>query len=99
MRSVARILVRGRKRASSRSGSEKAFGKVLREIRLQSNLSQEQLAEDSDIDRTFVGMLERGLTSPSLRTFLRLSEALRVSPCEMMQRLTQEMKRSKPKRC
>jgi transcriptional regulator with XRE-family HTH domain len=55
---------------------EDAFGEVLRQIRNTRKLSQEALARQTGFDRTFIGMLERGLVSPSLRTLFRLAESL-----------------------
>lgn len=39
---------------------EKAFGKIIRELRLERNLSQEKLSELSGLDRSYVSELERG---------------------------------------
>jgi transcriptional regulator with XRE-family HTH domain len=58
----------------------KAFGAALRELRLKRGLSQEGLALESDLDRTFVSMLERGLRQPSLGTLFALSVVLNVRP-------------------
>ncbi len=58
----------------------KAFGIVLRELRMKANLSQESLANISLLHRTTIGLMERGLRSPSLDTVFRLSEALNISP-------------------
>jgi transcriptional regulator with XRE-family HTH domain len=52
------------------------FGKVLREARTAQGLSQEKLAELSDLDRTFISMIERGKRKPTLDTAHRLSGAL-----------------------
>jgi transcriptional regulator with XRE-family HTH domain len=53
-----------------------AFGLALKEMRMEKGLSQEKLALESYYPRTYVGMLERGLQSPTLRTILRLAETL-----------------------
>jgi transcriptional regulator with XRE-family HTH domain len=52
------------------------FGSVLRELRQQRGLTQETLAELADLDRTYPGMLERGLRTPTLAVILRLAKAL-----------------------
>ena len=42
------------------------FGKVLKDLRLDAGYSQEKLALDCGLDRTFVSMLERGKRQPSI---------------------------------
>ncbi|WP_394217566.1 helix-turn-helix domain-containing protein [Halobacillus trueperi] len=54
------------------------FGQRLKEIRLDKELSQEELAFRSDFDRTYISAIERGLKNPSLITIERLAEALDV---------------------
>ncbi len=70
-----------------RSGPEKAFGIVLREIREEAGLSQLDVYVKFDIDRTHLSAIERGVQSPTLRTIVRLSKAFRVSPTELMRRM------------
>lgn len=47
-------------------------------------MSQEALAESSDLDRTFISMLERGVRQPSLNTIWSLSKALGTTPSEFI---------------
>ena len=54
----------------------KAFGRVLREQRLNMDLSQEALALAADVDRTFVSQMERGIRQPTLTTLFKLAGAL-----------------------
>jgi transcriptional regulator with XRE-family HTH domain len=70
-----------------KSGPEKAFGIVLREIREAAGLSQLDVYIKFGIDRTQLSAIERGVQSPTLRTIIRLSQAFRVSPSEMMRRM------------
>jgi transcriptional regulator with XRE-family HTH domain len=67
------------KRAAHRS-LEIAFGRALRRLRRERGLSQVALAFASGYDRTYIGMLERGQCSPSLRTVFNLSSTLRIRP-------------------
>ena len=76
-----------RKQVQPRSGPEKAFGQVVREIRESRKLSQMDLYMESALDRTFVNAIERGIQSPTLKTIVRLSKVLGVSPSEMMRRM------------
>jgi transcriptional regulator with XRE-family HTH domain len=58
----------------------RAFGRVLRELREQADLSQEQLATMAGLHRTYISILERGKRSPTLDTIAVLARALRRSP-------------------
>jgi len=44
-----------------RWGPEKAFGEALWEIRKERGISQERLALDCDLDRTYISLIERGV--------------------------------------
>lgn len=48
----------------------------IRRIRVARGLSQEVLAVDAEIDRTYVSRLERGLENPTVAVLERLSQAL-----------------------
>jgi transcriptional regulator with XRE-family HTH domain len=76
-----------RRQIQPRFGPEKAFGVVLREIRLAAGLSQMEVDVLFDIDRTYLSAIERGIQSPTLRMIARLSDAFRVSPSEIMRRM------------
>lgn len=54
------------------------FAWNLRRIRVSQGTSQENLAIDANLDRTYVSRLERGLENPSLNTIERLASALNV---------------------
>jgi len=66
---------------------EKKFGHVLKEIRQQRGLSQEQLGFESGYHRTYISLLERGQKSPSLNTIFQLAKALKVLPSELLRRI------------
>jgi transcriptional regulator with XRE-family HTH domain len=55
---------------------DRIFGKVLRELRLASGKSQEVLAMDAGLERTFISMLELGQRCPSLNTLSALARGL-----------------------
>jgi transcriptional regulator with XRE-family HTH domain len=65
---------------------EEAFGKVLRDIRQEHSLSQEELGFESGYHRTYISLLERGRKSPSMNTMFQLAAALGVSPSEILRR-------------
>ena len=63
-----------------------AFGKVLREAREATGLSQEDFADAVDMDRTTISLLERGKQSPTLDTIWRMAEQLDATPSEVIAR-------------
>jgi len=63
----------------------KKFGSVLRHHRELLNLSQEKLAFEVELDRTFISMLERGVLQPTLDTIFRLEKTLRVATSKLIQ--------------
>jgi len=60
------------------------IGKELRKARLAAGLTQEQLAVNAKLHPTYVSLLERDERSPSLAVFLRLSNALKISPIDFL---------------
>lgn len=68
-----------------------AFGKVLRRLREEAGLTQEQLGFESDLRRTYVSILELGQQQPSLTTILKLALALHCSPGTMVDLVSAEM--------
>ncbi|MDN2698348.1 helix-turn-helix transcriptional regulator [Janthinobacterium sp. SUN073] len=61
-----------------------AYGQVLRVLRKEAGMSQEQLAFAADIERNFVSLIERGINQPTVRVIFKLASALQVSPSKMI---------------
>lgn len=60
------------------------FGARVREIRTSKGLSQETLALMCELDRTYVGGVERGERNISLINTHKIATALGVSPREFL---------------
>lgn len=60
-----------------------AFGQAVREHRLRLKLSQEALAEHSEMHRTYISSLENGERNVGLVNVYRLAEALGVTTAEL----------------
>jgi len=58
----------------------KAFGARVRELRLAAGLSQEELAHRAELDRSYVGQVERGERNISLDNIYRLATTLEIQP-------------------
>ena len=59
---------------------KQAIGRILRRKREALGISQEELAARSEVDRTYISILERGLKSPTIETLERICAALGTLP-------------------
>ena len=62
---------------------QKRFGARLRALRLAQELSQEKLAFEADLDRTYVNSVEMGKRNVSLVNIVKLAKALHVPVSEL----------------
>jgi transcriptional regulator with XRE-family HTH domain len=60
-----------------------AFWQVLRTMRQEASLSQEELASASEIERNFVSLIEHGVNHPAVRIVFKLANALGIAPSAM----------------
>ncbi len=56
----------------------KLFGQKLRQTRIAKGFSQEGLAHEAGLDRSYVGGIERGERNPSLKNIALLAKTLQV---------------------
>ena len=63
---------------------EKAVSAVIKEIREMRKISQEKLANNSGLYRTYISNLERGLKSPKVVTLHKISCALNVDLAQII---------------
>ena len=56
----------------------------VRKLRVKRGLSQEALAVDAGVDRSYVGRIERGIENPTAETLERLAAALDVPVAELL---------------
>lgn len=63
-----------------------AFGKALREVRVERGLSQEEAALACKIDRAYFGQLERATKSPTLKTIWRIADSFELQPSDLLSR-------------
>lgn len=68
----------------------RAFEKVqtvladnVRRLREAKGLSQEALALEAEVDRTYVSQIERGMCNPSLRVMFQIASVLKVSTADL----------------
>ncbi len=73
-----------KKVAADRHPLAVAFGEYLKTLRKNSDKSQAELAFDATMDRTYVSLLERGLSAPSLLVLDSLAKALGMTMTDLM---------------
>lgn len=60
------------------------LGENVREARKRRHMSQEALALEADMKRSYLSELERGKRNPTVRALGRLAEALGIDPSDLL---------------
>ena len=68
-----------------------ALGNVLRNARKARKLTQEALAFESGVNRTYLSQIERGLQNPTIETLFRLTYALKVPAADIIHSVEDEV--------
>ena len=67
---------------------EKAFlvqiGNRIRQLRIEADLSQEKLAFESELDRTYIGSVERGERNISVINLRKIAKALKYKTADLL---------------
>lgn len=71
---------------------KEAISIIIKEQRKKNGLSQEELAGLSDIDRTYISLLERQKRNPTIDVIFRLSNSFRINPSYFVKMLEDIMK-------
>ena len=61
------------------------IGKKIKELRVAKGLTQEELADRSELSKGFISQLERDLTSPSIATLMDILQCLGTTVSEFFQ--------------
>ncbi len=64
--------------------TRRAFGRRLRALRYEKELSQEKLGELAGLHRTYIGAIERGEESVSVDNITKIAKALKVKPSNLL---------------
>jgi transcriptional regulator with XRE-family HTH domain len=67
-----------------------ALGKLIQRKRKARQLSQEQLGFLSNLDRTYISGVERGIRNPSLTAIVSLASGLDITVSELLENLETE---------
>jgi transcriptional regulator with XRE-family HTH domain len=60
------------------------LGVTIRNVRLGSGLSQESLAVDAGLDRSYMGGIERGEHNLTIMNIVKVANALGIKPSELL---------------
>lgn len=60
------------------------LGKRIRQKRVEQKITQEQLAEKTNLSVAYIGMMERGKRTPSLETFIVIADELNATADELL---------------
>ncbi len=74
------------------------FGDRLRTARLKAKLSQEKLAYEAGLDRTYISHLENDKKSPTLDVVFRLCQALGIRASELIRQVEEDLQSGDKKR-
>lgn len=69
-------------------------GQVIQRVREEKQLSQEVVSGFADIGRTHLSAIERGVRKPTLETFFRIAEALKVSPSALLAEIEEDINKA-----
>ena len=62
----------------------KIVGRNVRRLREEAGLSQEKLALEAELDRTYVSGVERGVRNPTVTVVARIARALKIEPHKLL---------------
>ncbi len=75
-----------RRATSFEPDAAKAFGEVVRSLREEQGVAQDQFALLANVDRSYYGKLERGERQPSLGLLLRIAKGLGVAGASIVEK-------------
>jgi transcriptional regulator with XRE-family HTH domain len=71
------------------------FAANLRRFRHAKGISQEDLAYEANVNRTYLSKLEKGVSYPGLEIIAKLANALGIEPAELLIRLEKTSRRTR----
>jgi transcriptional regulator with XRE-family HTH domain len=63
------------------------IGKVIRTLRKSQGLTQEKLANNINLDRSYISEIERNIKAPSLYTIFKLAKGLGMPPDDLVKKI------------
>ncbi|MBS1491614.1 MAG: helix-turn-helix transcriptional regulator [Bacteroidetes bacterium] len=69
------------------SSLKESFGQVLAQLRKANNISQQELADNCNIERAYISRLERGLFQPTITIIFKIADYFGIKPSEIIEQL------------
>ncbi|WP_020619032.1 helix-turn-helix domain-containing protein [Paenibacillus daejeonensis] len=63
---------------------KQVIGKTVKALRIKKGLSQEDLAHECNVDRSYISMIEVGRNEPSVTKIFDLCQGLQIKPSDFM---------------
>jgi transcriptional regulator with XRE-family HTH domain len=80
-----------KRRISLKKNKAIYIGEIIKRQREEIDISQEELAHRSDLNRSYMSDLERNKKQPSLYTFFALAKGLGMDPEELLKEVKQSI--------
>ena len=66
---------------------KRTLGLTVRKYRLEMGISQEKLAELTDLHRTYISDIERGSRNVAAINIVKLARSLKIKPSQLLEKL------------
>lgn len=73
----------------------KAVGQAMRAHRKARKLTQEAVAHQAEVDRTYLQQIEKGMFQPTIAVFIDVAQALGVKPDALLTEILKELARAR----
>ncbi|OMD46301.1 hypothetical protein BSK56_17125 [Paenibacillus borealis] len=71
------------------------IGKTVKAIRIKQGLSQEDLAHECNVDRSYISMIEVGRNEPSVKKIFDLCKGLKIKPSDFFKMVEVEYEKAR----
>jgi transcriptional regulator with XRE-family HTH domain len=69
------------------SNLKESFGKVLVQLRKERGVSQQELADNCNIERAFISRLERAVSQPTITIIFKIADYFEMKPADLIEKL------------
>jgi transcriptional regulator with XRE-family HTH domain len=69
------------------SNLKESFGKVLSQLRKEHSVSQQELADNCNIERAFISRMERAISQPTITIVFKIADYFEIKPSDLMEKI------------